>query len=390
MQGTLLHRCFLFFVIITSSTSVSMQDPMYEGDVLYQSPEYAKQRSRFMFVLFLLIYFQNRLKGFIFEPFWFILHFRGLTNTGFSAVHHLGLCPSVRTLPALIARVIKKSQSQTFSGCVWWCDNLRRLICGFFPSSERQDWTVTGRTLLPDPIPDFDPIHPAFGNIFTQELVELCSELMLNAENVQVFDSNTYFDNSECFSVPIRSKHQNKYQFCETDVLPSACGTIAGSITLMRYLSKESLQHSNKYSICVLDYDLYWRIMKFYHTSSLWRPFELQQDRLILIMGPWHIYKVLTEAVWKAFSALILAPMWLHAKAAKVPAIPSVVEITTIFVAIAMTSKSQPRWCTHQNDPICLSIQLLMYHFIPLVGRCHANGIVITRIGFQHRSFDKK
>ena len=202
---------------------------------------------------------------------------------------------------------------------------------------------------------------------FSQELIELCSTLILNAENVKASDFDTYYDNSEGFSVPIRSTYQNKYQFCEADVLPSACGTNAGTITLMRYLLVEILQPSDKYSICVLDYDLYWRVMKYYHTSSLWRPFMFYQERLILIMGPWHIYKVLTEAVWKAFSALIFAPMWLHAKAAKVPAIPSVVEITTIFVAVAMTSKNQPRWSTNQNDPICVSIQLLMYHFIPLV-----------------------
>ena len=366
-MGILLHKCFVFFVVLTSSTTLSLFDPLFEGDHLYTSPQFTVQRSRFTFILFLLTYFQNRLRGKLLEPFWFILHYRGLTNTGFSVLHNLGISPSVRSLPVLVSRIISESKRHCFDGCVWWCDNLRRIIRGFFPSLERQDWTVTGRTILPTSLPKYDPQFWAFGNVFTPQQLELCSAELLSADEILVSFSNTYFDNSTGFSVPIRSRVNRKYQFSETDVLPSACGTILGTITLLRYLSENSLQISDTYSICVLDYDLYWRVMKFYHTSSLWRPFELQQKKLVLLMGPWHIYKLLSEAIWRAFVGLVFAPMWLHIKEAKVPASPTLVDIITIFIAIANTTKSQPKWNSNQNSPVCRSIQLLMYHYIPLV-----------------------
>ena len=366
-MGVLLRQCFLLFVVLTSTTPRSFSDPQYEDDSLFISPNYKKDRIRFHFLLLLLVYFQNRLATRQLEPFWFLLHYRGLTNTGFSILHHLGLSPSIRSLPAMFARVVEASKGEQTGGSIWWCDNLRRVLKGFFPSlEERQDWTVTGKSILPIPLPEYDPRHSAFGNVFTPDQIATCTHLISAAADLTVFEVNSRFDEADGYSVPLRSKERRKYLFQEADVLPSACGTILGTLFLLRYLVTNSLSLSTTYSICVLDYDLYWRVMKFYHTSSLYNPFKLQQQRLILIMGPWHIYKVLSEAVWKCFAAIVFAPMWIHVKRSKVPAMPSLTDITRIFIAVANTIKSQPRW-EPNGDSVCSSICLLIYHYIPLV-----------------------
>ena len=318
-----------------------------------------------MFVLQLAAYFQNHTVTRFMGLFWFILHYRGLANTGFHFLHFYGIAPSVRSLPGLWKTVVDNAYRTTITSCIYWGDNLRRLLAGFLPSQGRQDWTVIGTTKLPVMLPQYDDNFPAAGPIFAEQNLVECEQLFRDAEQLNLTDGALSYMRLNAFSVPLRSPDSRKYTFVEQTILPVACGTLSGTAQLLNEISHRALR-DGKFGICVLDYDLYWRTLKFFYTTSLQGAFSYFRRRILLVMGPWHIYKTLLETIWTTYAPIVFAPMWIAVKGARCPAVPDVPDILTIMVAIALTVKQYPTWQTRGNQTVS-SLCLLLYHWIPLV-----------------------
>ena len=176
----------------------------------------------------------------------------------------------------------------------------------------------------------------------------------------------TSYTRAAGFSVPLRGFNSPHFQFLEEEVLAVACGSLEGTLQLLKFLQHTALLSEQFYGACVLDYDLYWRSFKFFFSSSCRGSSPLLRKRLILIMGPWHIYKLMCEAVWKSFPPIVFGPMWLAVLKRRVPDNPSLVEKLTIFISVALATKNRTHWNPVGNE-IASCICALIYRFIPLV-----------------------
>ena len=82
-------------------------------------------------------------------------------------------------------------------------------------------------------------------------------------------------------------------------------------------------------------------------------------------MGPWHIFKLLAEAVWSKYAPIVFAKMWLKVKKTACPETPKLKDILVFFIAIAQATKSRERW--NPGSEISHAFCLLIYELIPFV-----------------------
>lgn len=266
-SALVLEECLVVFLSLTrSDTSWGRTQSLKDADI-WTEASWSLDRKRLLLLLNLVAYFQSRVRTRFLDYLWFLLHYRGLSNTGFHVLHTFGLAPSVRSLGSTVDRVVQQSKVLDQQPCIWWCDNLRRHLKGFLPEATRIDWTVSGRTLVPS-LPLYHPDQPALGDLFKTTLLDQCALLVQEAHNVGLSRCTSSYDQATGFSVPLRAASPTKYKFVEAEVLPISCGSDEGTIEMLRFLATRALR-TDHYGVAVLDYDLYWRTMKFYHTRSL-------------------------------------------------------------------------------------------------------------------------
>ena len=162
---------------------------------------------------------------------------------------------------------------------------------------------------------------PVHSDIFEETNLQQVRTLIAYGSEVDFCSEQTSYTLAEGFSVPLRGFDSPHFQFLEADVLPVACGSLEGTVQMLKFLQRNGLRNG-VYGACVLDYDLYWRTFKFLYSSSCRGSFPQLRKQMIFVMGPWHIYKLLSEAVWSAYAPIIFAPMWLSVLKRKVPANP--------------------------------------------------------------------
>jgi hypothetical protein len=358
-----LKQCFIFFCQICCPKSYWKSIIDYDFDSLLENSEFCKERSRFSFLLCFLVYFEfpNNVKWL--KPFWFLMHYRGLSYTGFHILNEIGFGPSIRSLSKYFVSLETLLENPRNSNGIIWADNLRRRLKRNLPHDCHEDWTVIAKTIVSEPTPTVGPY--ATGKIFSEEKL-LTLKYYLSSENVIDFTSTTlpYYQKPQ-FSNPLRNEEPEKFQFVEEDVLPVACGTLKGTISLLNFVSRNYF-FENEYSVMTLDYDLYWRVHKLYFTSSIKGSFSLHRKKLILIMGPWHIYKTLSLAVWELFAPLILAPLWIETFGKRVPKSPNLREQLIFYISIANCTRRNRKW-SPVDDPFSECTSCLIYELIPLV-----------------------
>ena len=99
-------------------------------EVLISDKHYLTRR-RFALLFSLIMYFQNNRRTTLLKPFWFLLHFRGLSYTGFHVLHEFGLCPSVRSVSTFLNYRSELDLHSPFQN-VRWMDNLRHQLKVWF------------------------------------------------------------------------------------------------------------------------------------------------------------------------------------------------------------------------------------------------------------------
>jgi hypothetical protein len=333
-------------------------------DVLYQDNHLVTRR-RFALLITLILFFRNNRLNFIMRHLWFLLHFRGLTNTGFHILKEFGLGPSIRSLPSMFKSLLPALPACP-SFAVWWADNLRRDLKGRQPRPDEQiDWTVVGFSELPHGAhTPYRGHHVATADPLRVELTNHFRELVLLSDQVDLCGPTTHYGSTNRFSVPMRAVDPVKYDFGCLDVLPKACGTLSGTAHMLNYVA-DNLFTMDRFTVMTLDYDLYWRSFKFYYTDSLIGAFPRQRENLVMILGPWHVFKRICECVWKWAAPLVLARLWLQVYRKPVPAAPELKDIVFFFVAIALTTKGHENWDCATDLGRCFRI--LIYQLIPLV-----------------------
>ena len=167
-------------------------------------------------------------------------------------------------------------------------------------------------------------------------------------------------------SMPMRLRGATKYDFLERDVLPFACGTLKGTISLIKYFFENEYYKKDEFLLVVVDYDLYWRIFKLLCSNSICGSFPSLKKRLILIQGPWHIYKMICEATWEIYSPLLLARIWQKTFNTPVPEKPPLKKILFFYLSLISTSRRNRKWKSSGNT-LSRLIQILIYELIPLV-----------------------
>jgi hypothetical protein len=346
---------------------------------LLEDQKYFSERARFSLLLSIFIYFQNPKSSFSLKPIWFLLHYRGLSYTGFHILHELGIGPSIRSLNKYFESLYSLVGCCSHENCVWWADNLRRRLKGRKSSEFREDWTVIAKTIVNDPIPLVD--GPATGHIFSPRNLLIVQNLISQSFDQEInIDGSTYRESNE-FSIPLRSKEPEKFKFVEEDILPVSCGSLKGTVELLKYFS-EKVFTDTMYTVATFDYDLYWRVHKLYYTTSIRGSFPEQRQKLILIMGPWHIFKTFCNAVWDHFSPLIFAPMWLETFKTRVPENPPLKDQLVFFISIANCTRRKIKW-KPKNNFLAESTTCLIYELIPLVLIMNSFNLRFTNIIFS-------
>lgn len=271
----------------------------------------------------------------------------------------LGLSPDVRTLNSSLKSSIKSIPSPNSNSSIIWFDNLRRVLKGRFVKTGRDNWTVLGRTKTNRLIPTIT--IPGWNFVCdTQSLNQLSIEF-LQSEN---FKPSNFISNIDSISNPLRFANSEKFQFVEDIILPITCGTLEGTVNLLKEILKAIVD--DKYLILVVDYDLYWRIQRLFYTNSIFGSYPTLKKSLILIQGPWHIYKNLCESVWEVFSNLILADLWLLTLKKICPASPSLKDIVFFFNLIFIATRGTT-WNDNSSNVIFFCLHFLIYTLIPLV-----------------------
>ena len=357
-SGRVLKECLLLFSVLCYSKT--RFDYLFDSfEEVLTSDKHCITRRRFGLMLSMIMYFQNSRRTTLLKPIWFLLHFRGLSYTGFHVLHKFGLCPSVRSISTFLNDRSELDLHSPFQN-VWWMDNLRRQLKGVVPADVRIDWTVVGSV----PFQSVSPLrldYVAIGDIFSDEGISklyntFIADVPLNYPVCHSVD----------LSVPLRSRTSTKYKFVEVDILPVTCGTLLGTVQILDYLKKNVFDEFH-FSFVVLDYDLYWRTYKLLFTRSIIGGFFDHRERLILILGPWHIYKSLCVAIWNWGAPLLFADLWLRTFDRRLPLSPDLKDITLFFVAIFLGTRGSAIWMP-DNSILGNSIALLLYQLIPLVG----------------------
>lgn len=239
-----------------------------------------------------------------------------LSSSGIHVLQCLGLSNSPKTFSHKFKQ-FKASTTQDMSHSktnylhVHWYDNLYRSLNGF--SSSRGETSVTftvhGFTEILDVEPirvDHNnlPVTPSLSNLFTVSLTNHIQDLIRNHSEVESF---SLLENLTYLNIPLKAPNEHplkkKIIFNAESVLSTDPASTSGTVCILDHLKMAYRGlNSSYYSFLTVDYDIYWRINRMYHTASLPFPrFPACKKSLILILGPWHILSNLLSKIWKFF-----------------------------------------------------------------------------------------
>lgn len=324
--------------------------------------EFESFRLTFFALLLIIIYIRYSVVSPVLGAMGFLLRYRHLANTGFHLVHSFGLGPCVRVIPKILEQARKHFLPQSDTGVIW-CDNVRRESKGRLRSDYPFDHTVYGMI----PVGQLPNLHPGRCQInrFTKEAETLLvSRLNLCDSRVKPLQLAEAVIDFEVMTVPLRHPGGQHYQFIGLSLSDFNVGSVDGTMRFMKYMMGNLKQ--NHYSVAVVDYDIYWRVMRTFHTSSFIGAFHKLSTQCFFLQAPWHIYKRLTEASWKYFAPLFLADVWLFAYERTCPASPRMVDMIPFYIVIRQLSKDFTGWSKSKSS-FHAGIGFFLETILPLV-----------------------
>ena len=327
-------------------------------------------------MLWSFVFFTSQKIHFQLDNFFFLLHYRGLSYSGFYLFKQMGLYLHPRSLKKTFENVVLCHLPPVSACNVIWFDNLYRKLRGEGKDSTNQHLTVIGCSNLPFPRPAYDGV-PSIDNIFSDCYVNSLNDSIVELEenrHLDVWLPNSTLQQLESLSIPLRSKASISYDFRELDVLPLQSGTAKGLSDIIGYLKTNfKLWDNDSFTLMVVDYDIYWRLHLFMWTDSFIGCLQKFRDTTILFPGPWHIYKTLCDSIWKKFSSLLFAEVWCFTSDGACPKTPTLPEITFYFIAFWAIAKNRQRHgTTFRSSTLYGSLlQHVMTDLIPTVCTHH-------------------
>jgi hypothetical protein len=334
-----------------------------------ENPELQCLVSRFLCTIHLLCFFRSQKCYNGLSPLFFLLHYRGLSNTGFHLLNSLGLSPVPKTVSKSNKRFTNLQNTSLAKNSVVWFDNLRRHQTGWIHTGAQVDHTVIAQTLIPK--------LPRHGNnqpdvLFDEVPILLwkqASDAMKDSKGIQIILPGSFLANTNELSIPLRCKTSCHFEYREIDVLPIKCGEIRGTLQVLEHLREIGFWRTKKLRALVADYDLWWRIQRLVLSNSFIGSLETFRKRTIFIQGPWHLYKVLAEAFWKKFGPLFAYSLFLAGVRTANPTInktPELKVITEVLISIFAWSLNNP-----PINSSCVEsylIKVAIGELVPLVG----------------------
>ena len=338
-------------------------------DIIFDTPETLKLQRRFLFILFLIIFFRSQKCYQALQPVFFLLHYRGLSHTGFHLLNQMGLSPTPKTVSRSLQLFTSSLVVPLSENAVVWFDNIRRTLHGWVEENCQVDHTVLAQTflslqlpLLPTQIPDCIP------ETISRDLL-LPIALMIRASNdINVLRPGSPLHNTDVLSNPLRVPGSPKFVFREIGVLPIRCGEFLGTLRVLDHLKSIGFWNYPSIRPLVVDYDLWWRIQRIILSESCVGGLETLRRKTLLIQGPWHLYKVLSEAFWKNFGHLFVYETFLASSTSNSPTAsktPDLKVITELMICMWSWEKTNGPFvgtCVHAR-----LIRFALSDLIPLV-----------------------
>ena len=300
---------------------------------------------------------------------YFSLYYRGLSLNGFHFLNEMGLCPTPRTISlsnkALVLAFHAVACTFGMMSVVWF-DNVQRKAIGHLTELQMVNATVVGETLVPLDLTSIEMGAPALAPQLTAELRDSAIEDVGASANTDLEVLFESLDTLDSLSVPLRSKDSEHFQFREKDVYPIVCGTMIGTVQVLKKLQEDGLFAHSEVVLLSVDYDLYWRLMKLLYTSSLHGAFSTLRQKTLLMQAPWHLYKTMCEAVWTVYGPLLLWEMHFASSSRErisAPKRSSIPRITFLLIAVHFWTRTH----SFPNTPIGELLNQLCEELIPLV-----------------------
>ena len=323
--------------------------------------------SRFLFVLFLLCFFQSQKSHHAFAPLIFLLHYRGLSHTGFHLLKSLGLSPVPKTVSKLTSAWANQCTGSIEELAVVWFDNIRRTQRGWVEEDVRVDHTVLAQTLL-SVLPNLQQEEDCIFDEVPEILWSKTESQIRDAQKIRILRPGSPLNLSDSLSNPIRVADSPKYQFLEVEVLPIRCGEYLGTLEVLNALKEKGFWDFDTIRPLVVDYDLWWRIQRMILSNSTIGCFRTLRKKTLLIQGPWHLYKVLSEAFWKVFGPIFVYRVFLRTSSKNSPVASKTPELKQITeTMIALWSWRRDHLLFEGHCHLARLIKLALNELVPLV-----------------------
>ena len=186
----------------------------------------SKAKRRFTFIIFSLIFFKSNKRSNQLKALYFLLHYRGLSYSGFNILYELGLFVSPRTLATHFNDITQLYLVPTADLEVHWYDNMVIDLKGGFVPDKTQNLTVYGATQIPMvEAPKYNGFE-TIGDFIEEESIEQLVNSFGQQTNLYDYTQLLTYTH---LTNPLRAEDSSHYKFKEKDVLDITCGSNAGT-----------------------------------------------------------------------------------------------------------------------------------------------------------------
>ena len=300
----------------------------------------------------------------------------GLSYNGIHVLHSLGLASSPKTFSKKLLgykneQIITSNYTQ-----IHWYDNIYRTLQGYNKGASIC-YTAHGIT----EIIDSEPICinnqmitiPSIKILFNNEFINYTNNIIKNKSDIDNYPllnslSHLYLP----LRAPINYRTSGKIQFKAKSLLNFSPGCPYGTIKILKdLLNTPNGLNSLKYSFLTVDYDIYWRLIRMFHSSSFIKPsFTKCKMKLILILGPWHILYNLFAKIWKFYLPYLFSFMYFTWRNTKATVDAPFIDQLHVFIALYKYRRSilhSIQRNAYKLSPLCLSFKWLIEYLIPTV-----------------------
>ena len=263
-----------------------------------------------------------------------LLRKNGLSSSGIHILQNLGLASSPKTFSKKLVCFKNQKRPQCNFNQIHWYDNLYRSLKGFFLMRGESSvcYTAHGVTEILDsePIPVNTELltTPAISKLFNATFITDTIDRLAETPEISDFP---LLDASDFLTLPLRVplSHPSKKKliFRPESLLKTNPATPHGTIMILKHLKTIHLGLSSSvYCFMTVDYDIYWRLIRLFHSASFLRPsFPKCKESLVLILGPWHILFKLLGKIWRFLLPYLFSFLYFKIKGKKVsPSVPFV------------------------------------------------------------------